>query len=117
MIRYIKIEDNNKRDAEITFKSVRSGDLIYLALENGEKPINKRVIKSTNENSLEYLINKTEPTQDDYNNFSEILIFKYAVVFLVSPLSCLLIALVNGLNLVPDPPANIIPFISIIFIY
>lgn len=74
MIRYIKIEDNNKRDAEITFKSVRSGDLIYLALENGEKPINKRVIKSTNENSLEYLINKTEPTQDDYNDFSEKLI-------------------------------------------
>ena len=59
MIRYIKIEDNNKRDAEITFKSVRSGDLIYLALENGEKPINKRVIKSTNENSLEYLIDKS----------------------------------------------------------
>ena len=74
MIRYIKIEDNNKRDAEITFKSVRSGDLIYLALENGEKPMNKRVIKSTNENSLEYLIDKSEPTQDDYNDFSEKLI-------------------------------------------
>jgi len=74
MIRYIKIQDNNKRDAEITFKSVKSGSLIYLALDNGEKPINKRVIKSTNENSLEYLIDKSEPTQDDYNDFSEKLI-------------------------------------------
>mgnify|MGYP006148711007 FL=1 len=71
MIRYIKIEDANKRDAEITFKSVKSGDLIYLALENGEKPINKRVIKSTSENSIEHLIGKNEPTQEDYNSFSE----------------------------------------------
>ena len=74
MIRYIKIEDANKRDAEITFKSVKSGDLIYLALENGEKPINKRVIKSTSENSIEHLIGKNEPTQEDYNSFSEKLI-------------------------------------------
>jgi hypothetical protein len=74
MIRYIKIEDANKRDAEITFKSVKSGDLIYLALENGEKPINKRVIKSTFENSIENLVGKNEPTQEDYNSFSEKLI-------------------------------------------
>ena len=74
MIRYIKIEDANKRDAEITFKSVKSGDLIYLALENGEKPINKRVIKSTFENSIENLLGKNEPTQEDYNSFSEKLI-------------------------------------------
>ena len=76
MIRYIKIEDNNKRDAEITFKSVRSGDLIYLALENGEKPLNKRVLKSTKENSLDFLIGKKTPTDDDYSEFSERLIHK-----------------------------------------
>ena len=52
MIRYIKIEDSNNRDAELTFKSVRSDNNIFLALETGEKPINKKVIKSTLEKSI-----------------------------------------------------------------
>ena len=47
MIRYIKIEDENKRDAEITFKSVTEKNSVYLALENGIRPINKKVIKSS----------------------------------------------------------------------
>ena len=41
MIRYIKIEDSNKRDAELTFKSINSGNKVFLALESGEKPTNK----------------------------------------------------------------------------
>ena len=56
MIRYIKIEDSNNRDAELTFKSVRSDNNIFLALETGEKPINKKVIKSTLEKSIFSLI-------------------------------------------------------------
>ena len=74
MIRYIKIQDINKRDAEITFRSVKTGNLIYLALENGDKPINKRVIKSTQENSITSLLKTNEPTEDDLNNFSESII-------------------------------------------
>lgn len=71
MIRYIKIEDENKRDAEITFKSVSGKSTVYLALESGEKPENKRVIKSTSKFTLEKLIGKSDPSQDDYDNFSE----------------------------------------------
>ena len=74
MIRYIKIEDSNKRDAEITFKSIKRGNSIFLALKNGEKPLNKRVIKLTKENSLDMFINSNESSQDDYNDFSETLI-------------------------------------------
>ena len=71
MLRYIRIQDNNKRDADINFKSVRTGNLIYLALESGEKPISKKVLKSTVENSIPHLVNKSEPTDDDYAKFSE----------------------------------------------
>lgn len=74
MIRYIKIEDENKRDAEITFKSVTEKNSIYLALENGIRPINKKVIKSSRDFTLESLIGKTEPTQEEYDNFSDKLI-------------------------------------------
>ena len=34
----------NKIDAEITFKSIKKGNQIYMALENGEKPLNRRVL-------------------------------------------------------------------------
>jgi len=71
MIRYIKIEDENKRDAEITFKSVTQKNTVYLALENGIKPINKKVIKSSKEFTLENLIEKLEPSDEDLNNFSD----------------------------------------------
>ena len=70
MVRYIKIEDENKRDAEITFKSIAQKNSVYLALENGEKPINKKVIKSSKEFTLENLIGKVEPSEEDFNNFS-----------------------------------------------
>ena len=48
MLRYIRIQDNNKRDADINFKSVKTGNLIYLALENGEKPTNRKVEQAKN---------------------------------------------------------------------
>jgi len=71
MVRYIKIEDENKRDAEITFKSIAEKNSVYLAIENGEKPINKKVIKSSKEFTLENLIGKVEPSEEDFNNFSD----------------------------------------------
>lgn len=74
MIRYIKIEDSNKRDAELTFKSVRTGNTIFLAMENGEKPISKKIIRSSKEKNLKSLLKKNDASQDDYNNFSEVLI-------------------------------------------
>jgi len=74
MIRYIKIEDENNRDAEITFKSVSKKSCVYLALENGEKPKNKKVIKSSKEYSIDNLISKENPTQEDYNAHSEVLL-------------------------------------------
>ena len=71
MFRYIKIQDKDKRDADINFKSVKTGNMIYLALDNGEKPINKKVIKSTIENSIEHILNKSNPTDEDYIKFSD----------------------------------------------
>jgi hypothetical protein len=71
MIRYIKIEDENKRDAEITFKSVTQNNSVYLALENGVKPINKKVIKSSKDFTLETLTGKLDPSDEELNNFSE----------------------------------------------
>tara|TARA_B100001113_G_scaffold95003_1_gene76095 strand:- start:1 stop:708 length:708 start_codon:yes stop_codon:yes gene_type:complete len=76
MIRYIKIEDSKKRDAEITFKSINSGSSINLALETGEKPITKKVLKSSKDHSLESLIGKESPSQEEYNKFSERLLEK-----------------------------------------
>ena len=74
MVRYIKIEDSKKRDAEITFKSINSKASTYLAIESGEKPKNRKVIKSSKDKSLETLIEKEAPLQEDYNQFSENLI-------------------------------------------
>ena len=71
MFRYIKIQDKDKRDADINFKSVKKGNMIYMALDNGEKPINKKVIKSTIENSIEHILNKSNPTDEDYIKFSD----------------------------------------------
>lgn len=71
MIRYIKIEDENKRDAEITFRSVTQKNSVYLALENGVKPINKKVIKSSKDFTLETLTGKLDPSDEELNNFSE----------------------------------------------
>ena len=76
MIRYIKIEDSKKRDAEITFKSINSGSSINLALETGEKPTTKKVLKSSKDHSLESLIGKESPSQEEYNKFSERLLEK-----------------------------------------
>ena len=53
MIRYIKIEDSQKRDAEITFKSINSKASIYLAIETGEN-LKKKVIKSSKDKSLDF---------------------------------------------------------------
>ena len=58
MIRYIKIEDSKKRDAEITFKSINSKASIYLAIETGEKPENKKVIKYCFK--IKYYLNKVK---------------------------------------------------------
>jgi hypothetical protein len=70
MIRYIKMEDDNRRDAEITFKSVRKNNSIYLALENGVKPKNKKVIKSSKDYTLEILIGNNEPTEEELIDFA-----------------------------------------------
>ncbi len=74
MVRYIKIEDSKKRDAEITFKSINSKASVYLAIETGEKPKNRKVIKSSKDKSLDTLVGKDSPSQEDYNQFSEKLI-------------------------------------------
>ena len=80
MIRYIQIEDSNKIDAEITFKSIKKGSQIYMALENGEKPLNKRVLKSTKENSLDFLIEKKTSSDDYYIEFLKACSFPFKLL-------------------------------------
>ena len=65
MIRYLQIENSKKIDAEITFKSIRRGNDIYMALENGERPLNKRVIKLSKETSVNFLIGKENPSDEE----------------------------------------------------
>ena len=48
--------------------------MVFLALEDGKKPINKKVIKSSKEFTLESLIGSSEPSQEEYDDFSEKLI-------------------------------------------
>ena len=58
MIRYIKVANDKKRDAEITFRSLNPKPSISMVMESGEKVINKRVIKSTSQTSTQTLLAK-----------------------------------------------------------
>ena len=58
MIRYIKLANDKKRDAEITFRSLNPKPSISMVMESGEKVINKRVIKSTSQTSTQTLLAK-----------------------------------------------------------
>ena len=56
MIRYIKLANANKRDAEITFKSLNPKSEVKMGFVNGDIVVNKRVIKSTSTNSTQSLL-------------------------------------------------------------
>lgn len=56
MIRYIKLANDKKRDAEITFRSMNPKPAIRMVLESGEAVISKRAVKSTSETSIKALL-------------------------------------------------------------
>ena len=58
MIRYIKLANDKKRDAEITFKSLNPKPAITMVMESGDKVINKRVVKATSLTSIQTLLGK-----------------------------------------------------------
>lgn len=58
MIRYIKIANNKKRDAEVTFKSLNPKPKVKMVMESGEEVINKRVVKGTSSKSVQSLLAK-----------------------------------------------------------
>ena len=58
MIRYIKLANDKKRDAEITFRSLNPKPSVSMVMESGEKVINKRVVKSTSQTSTQTLLAK-----------------------------------------------------------
>lgn len=58
MIRYIKLANDKKRDAEITFKSLNPKPAITMVMESGDKVINKRVVKATSLTSTQTLLGK-----------------------------------------------------------
>ena len=58
MIRYIKLANDKKRDAEITFRSLNPKPVITMVMETGDKVINKRVVKGTSQSSTQTLLAK-----------------------------------------------------------
>ena len=58
MIRYIKLANDKKRDAEITFRSLNPKPAITMVMATGEKVINKRVVKGTSHSSTQSLLAK-----------------------------------------------------------
>ncbi|MGC6524852.1 MAG: hypothetical protein ACON30_01060 [Flavobacteriaceae bacterium] len=56
MIRYIKLANDKKRDAEITFKSLNPKPTVTMAMESGETVTNKRAIKGTSKTSTKTLL-------------------------------------------------------------
>ena len=56
MIRYIKLNNDKKRDAEITFRSLNPKPSVTMVMENGDKVINKRVVKGTSQTSTQTLL-------------------------------------------------------------
>jgi len=58
MIRYIKLANDKKRDAEITFRSLNPKPAITMVMKTGDKVINKRVVKGTSQSSTQTLLAK-----------------------------------------------------------
>jgi hypothetical protein len=58
MIRYIKLANDKKRDAEITFRSLNPKVTVRMALESGEAVSNKRAVKGTSKTSTKTLLSK-----------------------------------------------------------
>jgi hypothetical protein len=58
MIRYIKLANDKKRDAEITFRSLNPKPSITMVMESGDKVITKRVVKGTSQTSTQTLLAK-----------------------------------------------------------
>ena len=58
MIRYIKLANDKKRDAEITFRSLNPRPAVTLVMESGDEVINKRIIKGTSQTSTQSLFTK-----------------------------------------------------------
>ena len=67
MIRYIKLANANKRDAEITFKSLNPKPAITMGFVSGEQVVNKRVIKGTSSKSTQSLLSAydEQPTEGE----------------------------------------------------
>ena len=65
MIRYIKLANANKRDAEITFKSLNPKSAITMGFVSGEQVVNKRVIKGISSKSTQSLLSAydEQPTE------------------------------------------------------
>lgn len=58
MIRYIKLANDKKRDAEITFRSLNPKPAVIMVLESGDAVITKRAVKGTSETSLKKLLGR-----------------------------------------------------------
>ena len=71
MSRYIILANQKNRDAEVTFKSLNPKPKIKMVMETGEHVVNKRVVKSTSEKSLESLFLKYDEKPQEGVDFQK----------------------------------------------
>ena len=69
MIRYIKLANVNKRDAEVTFKSLNPKSAVTMGFANGDQVINRRVIKGTSSISTQALLSRYEDKPSEGTDF------------------------------------------------
>ena len=71
MIRYIKLANDKKRDAEITFRSLNPKPSVTMVMESGDKVITKRVVKGTSQTSTKTLLAKYNETPKEGVDFKK----------------------------------------------
>ena len=84
MIRYIKLANEKKRDAEVTFKSLNPKPKIKMVMENGEAVTNKRVVKGTSRHTVSSLFAQYDEKPKEGVDFANQLAAKLSENLVVS---------------------------------
>ena len=84
MIRYIKLANEKKRDAEVTFKSLNPKPKIKMVMETGEAVTNKRVVKGTSKHTVSSLFAQYDEKPKEGVDFASQLATKLSENLVVS---------------------------------
>ena len=84
MIRYIKLANEKKRDAEVTFKSLNPKPKIKMVMETGEAVTNKRVVNGTSKHTVSSLFAQYDEKPKEGVDFASQLAAKLSENLVVS---------------------------------